>query len=526
MSELLGQKICRETSFQVSETFRNQFCFSPQELEIPEFTHQVFAGRHLYCSDKLPVTRILDPKRRPIGLVLGLAVDEQNVLGSERVLGKTGEDRNTTYQDIERFAASLAGRFVLIADINGKPRVYTDTVSSYSVVFDKKTGVVASSLFLCLVRDIDPNNTARLPASHRILSDATELIPDQDPNLPDHGYFFGQTVDKHVFRVPGNHYLDVSEREIVRYRQNDPLGDFYDVRTAAEMIAGRLQQIMGAISTQVDGYLALSGGRDSRLLLACSPGPDRSRLVPFSYATNWMSTLDVRVADVLSRHYGKPILQFVHPDGPKRSYFKRRTRSQRLSKRLLISNGLSGETDAWWKNGHSTQIKSDVAWVRGNYLEIVTARYWPKRKLGSDDEIWHLLGRGGIPSQGSIHGDRFFDQAKGWMQSFGHDICANLYDLAYMELTLSRSQAWFHGPNMQYFVGPANDLSIFDTAMRVRPEQRMGAALNDEILRITYPELLDLPYAKSAVFRSRYSPESPEEILSKELEFFEQRYFG
>ncbi len=524
MTELLGQKICRETSFQVSEVFRNQFCFSRQELDIPEFTHQVFAGRHLYCSDKLRVTKILDSQRRPVALLLGLAVDEQNVLCSERVLGKAAQLPKTTYHEIERFAASLAGRFVLIADTDGNPRVYTDTVSSYSVVFDKKTGVIASSLFLCLIRDIDPNDTARLPASHRVLSDATELIPDQDPDLPDHGYFFGQTFDKHVFRVPSNHYLNVNEREIVRYRQNDPLENFYDVRTAAEIIAARLQQIMEAISTQVEGYLALSGGRDSRLLLACSPGPDRSHLVPFSYATNWMSTLDVRVADVLSRHYGKPILKFVHPNGPKHSYFKRRARSVRLAKRLLISNGLSGSADAWWRNGHSTQIKSDRAWIRGNYLEIITARYWPKRSLNSDESTWHLLKRSGMPSKATYQGEEFFDQAKDWIRSFGYDTSANLHDLAYMELTLPRTQAWFHGPNMQFFLGPANDLLVFDTAMRVRPEQRMSAALNDEILRITYPELLNLPYAKSAVFRSRYSRESPEEILSKELDIFERNY--
>jgi len=111
-----------------------------------------------------------------------------------------------------------------------------------------------------------------------------------------------------------------------------------------------------------------------------------------------------------------------------------------------------------------------------------------------------------------------------WFGSFKKSIVRNMHDFSYQELALGASQPFFHGVNQQFYIWPASDRTIFQTAIRVSPKDRMNAALYDEMLKISDARLLDLPLAKAAVFRAKKAKANPEELLERELAEYTQKH--
>lgn len=141
-----------------------------------------------------------------------------------------------------------------------------------------------------------------------------------------------------------------------------------------------------------------------------------------------------------------------------------------------------------------------------------------------DKQVLHLLGRIGASKDDKTHLKQNLDFVEDWFGSFKKSIARNMHDFSYQELALGASQPFFHGVNQQFYIGPASDRTIFQTAMRVSPKDRMNAALYDEMLRISDARLLDLPLAKGAVFRAKKAKANPEELLERELAEYTQRH--
>lgn len=439
-------------------------------------------------------------------------------------VGKKPADEIKAFQ---AFVASLAGRFVAIFNVPSRrtnTHVYIDTASSFSTVYDKKSGIVASSLLLCLNRDIDPNKHYRIPSALSQFANLAPYIPEQNPELSDAGFFFGQTPDKYVMRIMPNHYLDLSKMETGRFWPNDSIEHDLTYQQAAEKLVPRIGQIMGGIYSNLEGYFSISGGRDSRILLACMPPVESTKMQMHCYATNWMTTLDVKVAQVMADAAKSDLLVQMPNGNPKGTYFPRKRRSLFTAQRFSISSGFTGVCDDWWRRGYAKNLAPDVAWLRGNFLEILTARFWPKRNFDVDKQVLHLLGRIGASKDDKTHLKQNLDFVEDWFGSFKKSIARNMHDFSYQELALGASQPFFHGVNQQFYIGPASDRTIFQTAMRVSPKDRMNSALYDEMLRISDARLLDLPLAKGAVFRAKKAKANPEELLERELAEYIQRH--
>lgn len=529
MSRLLGQKISNDLSYDVADVFRFQFVLSPVELDIAEFKFIKVGERNLYYSGLLHTCELQDQTGAPIGVLLGQAVGA----AGEHLKGLVQIDMpkaaTPAVKAFQSFVASLAGRFVAILNLPGrhkKTHVYIDTASSFSTVYDSQSGIVASSLLLCLNRDIHPSEHYRISGALAQFANLAPYIPEQDPALADTGFFFGQTPDKYVMRIMPNHYLDLATLKTARYWPVENIEHDLDHAQAAEILVQRLGQIMGGISENLDGYFSISGGRDSRILLACMQNAKRSKLKMHCYATNWMTTLDVKVAQVMADSVGNELIVQIPQDNPKGSYFPRKRRSLFIAQRFSISSGFSGVCDDWWRRGYAKNLDADVNWIRGNFLEILTARFWPKRKFDIDKHVFHLLGRIGASTDNKDHLKHNLSFVEDWFGSFRNSIAENIHDFSYQELALGASQPFFHGVNQQFYIGPASDRLVFQTAMRVAPDQRMNSALYDEMLKISDAKLLDLPLAKNAVFRAKKSNTNAEVLLESELAAYAQKHLG
>ena len=87
-----------------------------------------------------------------LGVLLGQAVDQDGKYLSNVVLIDIGTDPQKAISKIQSFISDLAGRFIVFfnfKNIRNGERIYCDAASSFSAVFDQKSGIVASSLLLC-----------------------------------------------------------------------------------------------------------------------------------------------------------------------------------------------------------------------------------------------------------------------------------------------------------------------------------------------------------------------------------------
>lgn len=503
-SSLLGQTYCAALDVGFALTFRFQFVLCKDRRDLPGFTARPFAGRFLHTHEALPVTEITDCDGVFLGLVLGYAIDGNTTLSDHHRLKIASEDIDLISKT-ENWIKKLGGRFLVLLDLpaSSHRKIYPDPAGALGLVYDPLSGIIASTLLLCLERDIVPSTEAR--PDNELLSNKglDKLLPDFDPETPVGGYGFGATPDRHVRRLLANRALDIDTLTEHRFWVPNPNLPSLSVDAAAEQIVATLRQQMQALCTLGPGYLALSGGHDSRMLLACAPDLSETEIELYCYATNWIGTLDVRVAEVLAETVKRPFFGQIADAGPKGTFMTNRAVARRNRQRFAIGSGLAHLGDAWWQRGYARQLRPDTFWLRGNFLEIITARVWPRLALTPSDEALHALTNTRIALGDEADIARKLSKLDEWRSSFPMDADRHLHDLTYLDLTLAPSQGAFYGFSRHTYLPPANHRSVFETAMQVPWEIRKHGLLYDAIIKQANPELFSLPLVGMVTYRAR-----------------------
>lgn len=505
-SLLLGQTYCRALSLQFPTTFRYQFALSPSQRELPGFAVRRFGGGFLHSCPELAICEIQSIQGTPLGLILGHAIDDDGT----RLHGTATLPLSTSDPDLaaklQDWVTWLSGRFLVLLDVPGPTplrRLYPDPAGSYGAVYDPDTGLVASSLLLALNRDLDPTPGYRL--NDQVLGDAAlaKLLPSYDPALPAGGFGFGDTPDRRVRRMMANRYVDLTDFTVHRFWPgSDDLPEL-SVTQAAEIIVRRMRLMMSAFCTDFSGYFAISGGRDSRMLLACAPDLSTSDVTLYCYSNNYITTLDLRIAQELADCVDRPLLAQLPLKGPKATLLANPKRAARLRHRFALASGLAHMGDDWWQRGYARQLKSGGLWLRGNFLEIVTARVWPKRAASRQAPLEHALERTRVAIGDAKDRAQKMARLQEWQNSFAFDDARHLHDLTYLDLTLAPAQTNFLGFNHLFYVAPANDRQIFAAAMQVPGQLRSRGELYNEIMRQANPRMGAVPLAGSVAFQSR-----------------------
>lgn len=519
-SLFLGQKYCDALGLQFESTFHYQFVLSPSERALPGFGRRPFADGTLYLCPDLPLCEITSIEGTPLGLVLGHAVDAEGTLLAARHRLDLSEHDDALDDKLQDWVRWLSGRYVVLLDLPGtKPvrRVYHDPVGSYGVVYDPETRTLASSLLLCIDRDIDPSPNYRLHDDIMADEPLAALLPAFDPNLPPGGFGFGETCDAHVRRLLANRYVDLSDFTEHRFWPGEEDFAPMDMREAAEIVTHRMRQLMAAFCNNLSGYFAISGGRDSRMLLAACPDLTDSGIQLYCYANNYITTLDLRVAEELAALVGQPILAQVPDDGFRGSFLPRKRRAIPLRHRFAVASGLMHMGDDWWQRGFARKLDPGGVWLRGNFLEIATARWWPRRAESYEEQMEFTLERIRIGLGDDADRARKMVQLKEWAASFDYDFERHFHDFTYMDLTTAPPQANFHGYNRQFYVAPGSDRLIFKTSMRVDGKQRMRTKFYNEIMEQLDPKMHAVPLARPAAYQSRQRGVSATEYLEEKI---------
>jgi hypothetical protein len=133
-------------------------------------------------------------------------------------------------------------------------------------------------------------------------------MPHRGPLKGKHNYALQQTADRYVKRALPNHYLSLRTFSPVRHfpRGHEVFeADETQFDTICERIAKRLKQVTTTLLTNFDCVLPVTGGNDSRNLLACAAdvlGQTKTGL--FTHHINKMSGFDCMIGQDIGKVLG------------------------------------------------------------------------------------------------------------------------------------------------------------------------------------------------------------------------------
>ncbi len=239
--------------------YPKQWIISQEAFVRPEGARSgSFLGWHILVADKVPMLRILSSSGADIGRIIGWAIDGDKIYSADTDVPLAPD------QSVAQFIATLGGRFVCLSkDQTGKVVFQEDSAGNLPAVFYAKKRLVASTI--SIIEQFEPLERAAD-------IEAIFNFPEKRGFLP-----FGLTPRKGVRRLMPNHILDLSDFSVKRawpsanFLSRPPMSQ-EQARLLTQEIAQIMARRMKAILQQGETVLYLSGGHDSRMVLAACQG--------------------------------------------------------------------------------------------------------------------------------------------------------------------------------------------------------------------------------------------------------------
>lgn len=332
--DLFSMKYHDITDITPSEFFRGQFTIVPRGssrgLGNP---HRRWDVHEWTVITDLPVCRLRDRSRHEVGIILGWAYDLNGLPISDSVEIDMAADE---------FLYTLGGRYMALLNVNRDWRIYLDPMGTLSTVFRSAAGpgdvMAASTTSIAYVVDdrphpIEPAADGYRPAGLTAVPDMTRLLP--------------------------NHYFSLTTRSVRRHH-------FVDGISREAPTTERLEQSMRAVRSIISGtiadfgrpYITLTGGRDSRMILAAAePLLSELEILTLAYGTKGTFSVeyDVSIAKSLAKKLDRPItIRPVLPyDERQAEHFLWRTGAACRAGKGRTSTGRAGHHFApvrqlWW----------------------------------------------------------------------------------------------------------------------------------------------------------------------------------
>jgi hypothetical protein len=217
-----------------------------------------FGGFHIQAAAKLPILRLLADGGEDVGRLIGWVIDGQVFhRRSTDILLPAGMTPDALFR-------TLGGRFVMFwRTREGRIMLREDSAGSLPAVYSEKLRAVASTVTaLETLAELEPD-----PETVAIFD-----FPASRGFLP-----FGLTSRIGVTRVTANHALDLGDFSLRRIWPSTafcvrPDLSEGDLRLRVAEIGQIVRRHMQALLTQGETVLYLSGGHDSRMILAAAKG--------------------------------------------------------------------------------------------------------------------------------------------------------------------------------------------------------------------------------------------------------------
>ncbi|TGD45253.1 hypothetical protein EEB11_01450 [Pseudotabrizicola sediminis] len=437
----------------------------------------VLDGWTLELGADLPLAQLCRADGTLFGLLFGIAVDGDGGL----IVDSTGQspDPRLGWDPVEHWIEGISGRFgVLLSDGTGV-RFYSDACGMIGAVYDAATGRLASSLGLCLDRPVEDHEDY----DHAAVAERGAL------------YTLFDTRDKTARRVNPSCYLSLDSFSETRFWPrahsislvNDDLSATYD------WLIAHTEQVTGAIAKAHRTWLALSGGQDSRLLLAMA-GPAVQHIESsFTHVSNFVNRIDASIAGLLAEQVGVP-----HQVHDKRLHKPAPDGVRDDTAAFLRGLGFEMPPQREITNGLIRLLPDGAVVLRGHQTDILRAvladRVGPKARKRSRWQIKRLLPVPRAEFDDALH-QRFHDRYETWRSALPAFAEANSTDLMFLEIYYSSTVGCtFPAHPRVFYMSPFNGRRQIGCAMAMDETYRKSSYPVFDIIARSNPGLERLPF--------------------------------
>jgi hypothetical protein len=441
-------------------------------VAVPEGWPVRSVGRwHVAGHPCLPVRELQDRHGSRLGWILGVALAPGLGPGP----GPARLDLTTADGPTELDAAlyRFGGRWAAVIDAPWGTRLHLDAGGTLAMVHSPAQRVAASTTTLLQAVVGGPEDAPP----------ATDEFPADRPNR-----FFpaGLTHLRWVQRLLPGHHLDLSSWEPRRHWPTSDIPVVDDVGLVAQLqrISTGLGSVLGGLAELGDVHLGLTAGRDSRLLLACGRAArDAISTFTFDYGPATPgSAVDLAVARELAalagvRHQAIPVRE--PGEDEKAAYL-----------------GAIGYAGHWGKcadfGALGPHLRPSGTLAPGFLGGLGRGHYWtgmPRDLDALTPEV--LLDRLRLPATAP-----FLEAMARWRSGLPEVDPRLALDLLYLE---HRGGCWasphlYGVPPLAAVVVPFAHRDVLDAMFRLPRPYRRKKRLFEDVVRVTWPELLELPY--------------------------------
>ena len=450
------------------EELVGQFIFSRSVSAIPEtWSRRTIDGRHLGFHPTLPVVEILASDSTVIGWLLGYPIDSEAQLVTEDVRFAVSPSASDAFDQFETALYGYGGRYAAIFLGREASRVYLDPCGSLAVVFCPEQEMVASTSSLIPYLHKDDDNQELIEAIE---------VPNEDTYYP-----FGLTPRRSVERLLPSHYLDLQTWEAVRHWPKREIDVAQDVPEAVRELVSLLKNNISAIARNYSLHLALTAGRDSRMLLACTrEHVDRTLLYTVS-GPSAGKRLDWDIASRLARKHSLHHIQldYEHSAAKDIEQWEQRT-----------GNCVHGDIMNW--NMLYKRLEPQRAVLLGASGELGRGFHFRQGDTETSTIVVEdILHKSQMPNIPDVH-----RRARQWLAGLAVHNALTIWGLLYNE---TFNGCWF-GPvhygftHNALYIWPFCHRRIIEIMLSFPREYRLNNLFPSDVVEQEWPELLCLPF--------------------------------
>jgi len=445
-----------------------QFLLCQTENYIPENWNIRRSGSWcLGFHPDLPVIEILASDSSSIGWLLGYAVDSNGLLLKKNLQMSVSPQDSSAASQLESSLYDFGGRFAAIFLTANISRVYLDAIGSLSMVFCARQQIAASS-------------TALIPYSEDC-GDNYELINSLDIPRKDNWYPFGSTPRHSVERLLPNHFLDLNNWQSTRHWLTEEITPTQDIDNSIYEMGSLIKKNIAAFAENSPVYMALTAGRDSRMLLACA----REYLQNIEFFTirtpGKGGKLDCEVASAIAKR---------HRLNHRIIEIQQVTETELNEWLYRVGNCVAGNS---WKNVRTLkQLDSSRGLLLGLGGEVGRSLYWRVSDTESTDiSPKELLRRIDVP--GTLY---LKEQSNKWLSNLPIKNTLTVLDIVFIEQRLGcwSGPQQYGNVNNAFRISPFSHRKIMEIMLSLPSEYKRYQMLANDLIKSFYPELLRFPF--------------------------------
>lgn len=462
--------------------FRYQYVISRSDESLDGFEERALDGLKIYTGKDLPVREVRDAAGALVGFVLGIAVGMRAEHSAADVQLPFRKTAKLFWDHFEKYLDDAAGRYAFVMQACGQSRLYTDPVGMIGAVFNAEDGYVASSVMLAIKRPLRPHPKYDF-----------DVIRDLGGKLS-----LFHTADADVRRLNPNHFLDLDTLKTQRFWPRDirftPEPD-NPTDTYREIIDTARANI-GAIAQDYPCSLPLSGGQDSRLLLAFA-GEHLGKIDQFyTHINNYATRRDAAIAAELCRVCG------VELDIHDKRHFVIARREVRLNKHAYeLTFGAPATPPREYQNGVINGVPDGNVILRGHQTDLLRAVYVFRPQTEWRDPDWQIERLLIVPRNAFNKdvADRFREDFMAWQSDLPEPAMEKAADFMFLEIYYNSSiGASFPALWRNFYMSPYNSRRLITLSLRFSEARRRASAPVYELIEMMNSDLSKVPFDHEA----------------------------